>query len=560
MKKRLFFLALAGALLLSACAGTPSDPIGSDTGTAPAETTAAPTDGAQETTLSCGWYGARVAFATQKTTVDPDYLLSDIIKLSAGDVLTVKTSAPEGDRPDAETLTVSSWKQRFGQTEYVFDPIGAYADGESVALSVATDGSLTYTYTAEGSEQIRVCVKRTADGTAPTCTVRAKSPVSVLTAGMEAQIAWTNGYVGSSTNGDGYQNKVYNGKGGYYYSDVIRLGKAGTRVRFIANYKGLTSTNAYVVSAWKQVEGEWALDTDGLNIPGPDDSGSSTVISFMKNSKREYCYVSGTDGECIRFCYVVGNGLADKPVTSVSIEQTGETKTFATVADWVEHDKSRAYLALFEGKTINVIGDSLFTPAGEIHKDNVWVSLLAKKYGMTYVDCAISGSTISNKDTNDNPMVDRVAKMPDNDPDIVIFEGSRNDYNHGVPFGTDDPNDLNTQTLKGAVRYMLKALREKYPNATIVCMNYWDTPSGANATGKTCNEYAVAMLETCRELGFLTVDLMDKTKSGANMQDTVFRSLYSRAPDDVSHLTDRGMRYVYPYLEASLAEVLTKQN
>lgn len=557
MKKRLLLLALAGALFLGSCAGTPNEPQGSATDTDPEEvTTAAPDDDAQSVTVSCGWYGARVVFSTQKATVDPDYLLSDVIKLSEGDVLSVTTAVPEGDAPGAETLVISSWKKKFGQTEYIFDPTGAFADGESVTVTTAADGSLTYTHEAQGSEQLRICVKRSTSGEMPSCSVRTKGTVTVLTAGMEAQVAWTNGYVGSSTNGDGYQNKVYNGKGGYYYSDVIRLGKAGTRVRFIAPYNGLTSSNAYVVSAWKQVDGEWTLDTDGTNIPGPVSGGSSTVISFMKNNKREYCYVSGTDNECIRFCYVVGSSVANKPVTSVSIEQTGETETFATVAQWVENDKNRAYFDLFEGKTINVMGDSLFTPAGEIHKDNVWVSLLAKKYGMTYVDCAISGSTISNKDTNDNPMVDRVANMPDNDPDIVIFQGARNDYNHNVPLGTDDPNDLDTTTLKGAVRYMLKALREKYPNATIVCMNYWNSPSGANSTGKTCNEYATAMLETCRTMGFITVDLMDEANCGVDMHDTVFRSLYSRAPEDVSHLTDRGMRYVYPYLEKALAGVL----
>lgn len=562
MNKRILIALLAGVTLLTACTQPAQPPVGSDTVGATesgsGEVTSAP-DAAEERDLACGWYGARMDFAKQTLTADPNYLLSDVLTLKAGDVVRFSTAAPaDGEQTTGDVLMISSWKAKYGQTEYVFDPVGVFSGGADVPVEVASNGTLNYIWTADEDQRIRICVKRGCDGKTPVCKIVSKNASPAASAGMEVNMNWVNGYVGSSTNEDGYQNKVYNGKGGYYYSDVICLGKAGTRVRFVAPYNGLTSSNAYVVSAWKLQDGEWVLDLDGNNIPGPKTGASSTVISYMKNSRREYCYVSGKDNECIRFCYVVGNGVADKPVTSVSIEHTGETQTFGTVAEWVENDKSRAYFDLFEGKTINVIGDSLFTPANEIHKDNVWISLLAGKYGMTYVDRAISGSTISNKDTNDNPMVDRVAQMPDNDPDIVIFEGCRNDYNHNVPLGSDDPNDFDTTTLKGAIRYMLRALRQKYPNATIICMNYWDTPSGANATGVSCNGYAATMLKLCRDLGYLTIDLMDTDLCGVNMQDALFRELYSRAPNDVSHLTDRGMRYAYPYLEKALADVLAK--
>ncbi len=53
-----------------------------------------------------------------------------------------------------------------------------------------------------------------------------------------------------------------------------------------------------------------------------------------------------------------------------------------------------------------------------------------------------------------------------------------------------------------------------------------------------------------------TVDLMDQELTGVYITDPIFRAAYCRAADDYSHLTDRGMRYVFPYLEKALAELL----
>lgn len=562
---------LVGLVLLASCAGkteepqntagseTLTDAPGTETGTE-AKTDTEADDTMQERLVTVNWFGGRIDLRTQEVVVDADYAISDVIRLAEGESVRFDAPKPsDGVYTDGEVLVVSSWKRRTGQEAWVFDKSSPFADGESIPYTDSPDGTRTYAYTAaEYAEYIRLCFRRGADSDAtPRLHITGRQESPAIGAGMELGVTWNNGYVGSSANSDGFADSICPQGTSYAYSDIIRLGQKGTRVTFTAalgNDGAVVSPNAYVVSAWKLQSGEWVLDTDGLNIPGPGSGNASTVVSFMKNNLRNYCYVSAGDGECIRFCYRSG-GKHRIEAPKITVTPTDEAATTGTLAEWIENDKARVTYPVFAGKTINSIGDSYFAPI-EIHPDSVWLSLLAKKYGMTFTNCGISGSTVSNKDTNDHPMVDRIDSMPENDPDIVIFEGGRNDYNHSVPLGSEDPEDFDTATFRGAVRYMLRALKEKYPNAVIVGMNVWKTPSGKNAVGLTCDDYGKAFLEVCRQMNVPTVDLMDQELTGVYITDPIFRAAYCRAADDYSHLTDRGMRYVFPYLEKALAELL----
>ena len=563
-------LLLSGVLLLGtlvSCGGKKTPPDVSNETTEESNTNGGNSDlyteaddTMQEYLVTVNWFGGRIDLRTQEVVVDADYAISDVIQLAEGESVRFDAPKPsDGVYTDGEVLVVSSWKRRTGQEAWVFDKSSPFADGESITFTDAPDGTRTYTYTAaEYAEYIRLCFRRGTDSDAtPRLHVTGRQESPAIGAGMELSVTWNNGYVGSSSNSDGYADSICTQGTSYTYSDVIRLGQKGTRVTFTAalgNDGAVVSPNAYVVSAWKLQDGEWVLDTDGLNIPGPGSGNTSTVVSFMKNNLRNYCYVSAGDGECIRFCYRSG-GKHQIEAPKITVTPTDEAATTKTLAEWIENDKTRVTYSIFAGKTINSIGDSYFAPI-EIHPDSVWISLLAKKYGMTFTNCGISGSTVSNKDTNDHPMVDRIDSMPENDPDIVIFEGGRNDYNHSVPLGSEDPEDFDTATFRGAVRYMLRALKEKYPNAVIVGMNVWKTPSGKNAVGLTCDDYGKAFLEVCRQMNVPTVDLMDQELTGVYITDPIFRAAYCRAADDYSHLTDRGMRYVFPYLEKALAELL----
>ena len=96
-------------------------------------------------------------------------------------------------------------------------------------------------------------------------TTKAPEAESALT---ELNVKWHNGYIGSYSNTNGYQNKVKEGGGSYVYSDVIEIEKKGTMITFSDPKFGKTSSNAYVVSYWKKNGSKWELDLAKPNILG----------------------------------------------------------------------------------------------------------------------------------------------------------------------------------------------------------------------------------------------------------------------------------------------------
>ncbi|MBR4014401.1 MAG: SGNH/GDSL hydrolase family protein, partial [Clostridia bacterium] len=131
----------------------------------------------------------------------------------------------------------------------------------------------------------------------------------------------------------------------------------------------------------------------------------------------------------------------------------------------MENKAEKEYYNVLENKTVSFLGDSYFAGNG-LDKSLVWPYMLASKYNMNYGNYGMNGSPISNYVTTISPMVDRYMSMADNSPDIVIVEGGRNDFCQRVPLGED--GSLDTKTFKGAVRYLLTKLKDKYPNAVII--------------------------------------------------------------------------------------------
>lgn len=239
--------------------------------------------------------------------------------------------------------------------------------------------------------------------------------------------------------------------------------------------------------------------------------------------------------------------------TETIAEETEET---LTLEEWIEKDKERAYYDVLEGKTIDLIGDSYF--AGHIlDPSQVWPSLLAEKYGMTCVNYGINGSSLSNYTTENSPMVDRYESMPDNDPDIVLVDGGRNDYNLNVPIGEDGSTD--TKTMKGALRTLLTGLQEKYPGAKIICITVWEVGNKANGLDLVCSDYGRAMIEVCEDMGVACINAMDSEDIGVDMTDIRFRRQYCLTHSDISHLNLEGMKLVLPVFEAHIAEIYSEE-
>lgn len=222
------------------------------------------------------------------------------------------------------------------------------------------------------------------------------------------------------------------------------------------------------------------------------------------------------------------------------------------IKEFLSTDRERAYYKVLEGKTINFIGDSLLAGA-QIGKEYAWPNLLGEKYSMTYDNQAISGCTLSACEGGENPIVSRYANMPDNNPDIVVFEGGRNDYNKDAAIGMH--TRLDPESYKGAMAILIKGLREKYPNAIIVAVTFWGSNDRQNSGGKVCGEYTQAMIDVCRAMSVPCINASDENASGIKMTDAAFRAQYSCKPSDVCHLNFEGMKLALRFFEKELAEI-----
>ena len=163
------------------------------------------------------------------------------------------------------------------------------------------------------------------------------------------------------------------------------------------------------------------------------------------------------------------------------------------------------------GLTINALGDSYFAGYKLDNPDrDVWLSLMAKDYNMVLKNYGISGSTVSNYVTNKNPMCVRYANMSNNNADIVLVEGGRNDFSQNVPIGKAGSRD--TKTFSGAsvrisdptgIRFTsefrkpyIDALREKYGEENVK-LGMIITPTDYLTSGV---DFEMAALDACEDI------------------------------------------------------------
>ena len=374
-------------------------------------------------------------------------------------------------------------------------------------------------------------------------------------------LKWNLGYVASSTHGT-KPNQLVTGSGGgnYSYTDVFTVEKAGTTITFVddnlnsnADLK-FASSSAYVISSWKKQGDEWTLDLDGANYAGSSTMTSDVLVSY-KDGVATYSYTTTLDKESLRLCFRSGQTSSFTPASypKVISEYTGKEGTAEyklTLKKWIEDSKTDFYSSALEGLTVNALGDSYFAGQG-LPAEQIWINLMAKKYGMSMNNYGIGGSTVSKYVTDKNPMCDRYDTMAANGADIILVEGGRNDFNSGVPIGTVDSSD--ETTYSGALNVIIDGIQEKYPDAMIVCISPWNFP---NASGKSLTyvDYADAMQSVAERQGVYFIRACDSQISGIDMRNSAFREQYCIKPTDVSHLNCEGMKIAMPHFEKVLAE------
>lgn len=230
------------------------------------------------------------------------------------------------------------------------------------------------------------------------------------------------------------------------------------------------------------------------------------------------------------------------------------------VTAWVEADRNRTYDINLEDLTVNIIGDSYF--AGHtMGSDFVWPKLLAEKYYWKFNNYGKNGGMVSTyaPGVDSEPMVTRYQSMADNNANLILVNGGRNDYNNEVPLGSVDSTDTNT--YMGALNVLIDGLQAKYPKAVIMCTTVWNY-GGTNDIGLTSSDYANAMIAVCEAQGVYCFKANDPTVSGVDMTSESFRSTYCLTATDISHLNVDGMKLVMPkfeaFITASYADYLEK--
>jgi len=212
------------------------------------------------------------------------------------------------------------------------------------------------------------------------------------------------------------------------------------------------------------------------------------------------------------------------------------------------------YAKDLEGLTVNALGDSYFAGAG-LPQDQVWLHLMARKYGMTMNNYGIGGSTVSDsKDGYYNPMVGRYTDLikANNNPDIILVEGGRNDFNYKAEPGEISIDNVDKTTYVGALNLIIDGLQEAYPNAMIVCVTPWNFP---DKDGYEYNylDYCNAMVQVAEMQGVKCIKAYDPEISGVDMRVDGFSAQYT-VDGGVSHLNLKGMKIVMPRFEKLLAE------
>ena len=225
---------------------------------------------------------------------------------------------------------------------------------------------------------------------------------------------------------------------------------------------------------------------------------------------------------------------------------------------WIESTKTGVYYESLEGLRVNLLGDSyLKGHTMQYAEQLVWPALLAYKYGWELNNFAQNGAPVSTATdiTYADNMVNNLKKMPSNSPDLVIFDGGRNDWNKNVPLGDEKSRD--DTTYMGALNVVIDGLKEKYPEAKLIYTTVWNY-SGENGNGHTSQQFALAAKKVCDSRGVEVYLAVMPTVSGVDMSDASFRNQYCLDPSDVSHLNLAGMKLVMPKYEAFIFKALSK--
>ncbi len=373
------------------------------------------------------------------------------------------------------------------------------------------------------------------------CTEQPETPVDTTVATTESpipsddpsQLAWTKGGYIASFSGFPEEPGAVLEEENCYFTNVVTIPQKGTTIT-ISDVKAI-GAHAFVVSSWKEADGKWKFDPAGANIAATESCG----IAEVTDAGVVYKYTTGEDNEHLAFSATVDS--------EITMEVTGETGSVEKV-----FTAAGKYTVLQNLRT-SILGDSYLSRESYPF---VWTEKLTKRYNGTSYNYAKGGATLSNVHTTQTSRLlyrfQTMMKAEEN-PQIVIIEGGRNDYNKLAKIGDMTADNKDPNTFAGALNLILEGAKEKYPNAMIVLITCWNFP-GTNDIGLSHINFVQAMKKMATIHDVYIIDASKVATVGVDMTSASFKATYSENGNSVSHLNEKGMEYVLPKFEKILAE------
>ena len=245
-------------------------------------------------------------------------------------------------------------------------------------------------------------------------------------------------------------------------------------------------------AAWAR--NDEGIDADSVEMYSSDDVVTSGPITIWTD---KIVKITVPEGDTVR--------SSNEAIVSVTQDGTltggrkeGRAEVIVGNSTWVVYNYASEaeynYLyALFHGKTISVMGDSISTikdkiPSGNaLYYDNTtgkemtfernyWGDIITRFGAVEGIDEAWSGSTIGSKAAS-MASKDRINKLDDNGtPDVILYYGGSNPDSS---VGTFDPDADYAKTVDWAKSYSdtasayaasLQRMKETYPDAEIIAI------------------------------------------------------------------------------------------
>lgn len=153
------------------------------------------------------------------------------------------------------------------------------------------------------------------------------------------------------------------------------------------------------------------------------------------------------------------------------------------------------------GKKLGVVSDSI--PSNYRANGNEYPFLIAREFNMVLNHLGIPGSLIAKSDKTghvDTHMCEMVKRL-DQDCELIMVAGGRNDERYNVPLGV--MGDTNIETFYGAMDSLCRNLIERFPKTPKAVF----TPIKSRGTNEKTKPYVSAMKEVCARYGIPVLDL-----------------------------------------------------